>query len=91
MALSIETHVAPDAGMINVQGILTAHDDSDKLNDWVVDGVTYPADPAIEVGKNAQSPKLGQLVMLNTYEANGVQYITSIQAPHYLFQPLVLR
>ena len=89
LALSIETHVAPDAGLINVQGTLTAHDSSDKVNDWVVDGVTYAADSAIEVGKNAQAPKVGQWVMLNAYEINDVQYVTSIQAPYYLFHPLI--
>jgi hypothetical protein len=89
LALSIETHVAPDAGLINVRGTLTSHDYSDKVNDWVVDGVTYAADSAIEVGKNKQAPKVGEWVMLNAYEINNVQYVTSIQAPYYLFQPML--
>ena len=89
LALSVETHVAPGAGMVNVQGILTSHDSSDKLNDWVVDGVPYVADSAIDVGKKAQEPKVGELVVLNAYEVNGVQYVTSIQAPYYLFQPMI--
>jgi hypothetical protein len=89
LALSVETHVAPGAGMMNVQGILTSHDSSDQLNDWVVDGVPYVADSAIDVGKKAQEPKVGELVVLNVYEVNGVQYVTSIQAPYYLFQPMI--
>lgn len=88
-ALTIETHVAPGAGLINVQGTLTSHDSSDNVNDWVVDGVTYAADSAIDVGKNYQSPQVGELVMLNNYESIGVLYATSIQAPYYLFQPLI--
>lgn len=88
-ALTIETHVAPGAGLTNVQGTLTSHDSSDNVNDWVVDGVPYAADSAIEVGKNDQSPQVGKWVMLNTYEISGVQYVTSIQAPYYLFQPLI--
>jgi len=89
LALTIETHVAPGAGLTNVQGTLTSHDSSDKVNDWVVDRVPYAADSAINVGKNDQSPQVGELVMLNTYEINGVQFVTTIQAPYYLFQPLI--
>jgi hypothetical protein len=90
LALTIETHVEPGAGLIEVQGILTSHDSSDVLNDWVVDGLTYAADSAIEVGINGQDPKVGEKVLLNTYEINGVQYVTSVQAPYALFQPMIL-
>jgi len=89
LPLTIETHVAPGAGLINLQGTLTSHDSSDEVNDWVVDGVPYAADSVINVGKNDQSPQVGEWVMLNTYEINGGQYVTSIQAPYYLFQPLI--
>jgi Domain of unknown function (DUF5666) len=91
IALSIETHVAPDAGLDEVFGVLEAHDSGDDWSDWVVNGVTYTADPAIEVGAAERAPVVGRLVRLNTYRVNGVAYVTSASSAFQVFLPAISR
>ena len=88
VATKIETHVAPNAGHTTVVGILNSHDNNDDWNDWVVDGVTYQADPVIEVGSGLQAPQVGQVVRLNSYANNGVQYATAVTAAQQAFLPI---
>jgi hypothetical protein len=91
IALSIETHVAPDAGRDEIVGVLEAHDSHDDWSAWVVNGVTYAADPAIEVGTAGQSPVVGQPVRLNTYRVNGVAYVTSASRAFQVFLPAIFQ
>ncbi len=91
LATSIETHVAPGAGTTTVFGLLTAHDDSDDWNDWVVDGVTYKADPVIETGTGEQAPQVGKTAMFNAYQVNGVWYVTTAVLAHSIFLPVITR
>jgi len=91
MAYKISSHVAPGAGKINLKGSLSSHENQDKLNDWVVDSNTYQADSAIEVGAGTLKPVVGNIVFLNAYEVNGVQYVTSIQSPYMTFMPMAIR
>ena len=87
-ALSIETEVAPGAGRDDVIGTLQAHDPSDDYAPWVVNGITYAAAPAIEVG----AVTVGQRVQLNTYrDSNGVLFVTSVQQVHQVFLPMIWR
>jgi hypothetical protein len=99
-ALSIETHVAPGAGRDNVIGVLQAHDMSDDWSPWVVNGVTYQSDPAINVQESGQmmlmgqgpGVAVGQLVHLNFYRsADGTPYATSVTPVHQVFLPIAFR
>jgi hypothetical protein len=90
LALGIETHVAPGAGRQDVLGVLQAHNMNDDWSPWVVNGVTYQADPAIQV--NGTNLQIGQMVRLNVYHAaDGTPYVTLISTPHQVFLPLVMR
>ncbi|MGB0386754.1 MAG: DUF5666 domain-containing protein [Ardenticatenaceae bacterium] len=93
IAKSIETHVAPGNGMQTGQGTLQSHDANDDWKDWVIQGVTYKADPAIEVGSGEQAPQVGESVSFNSYENNGARYLTSVNRTqqHLLFLPAVTR
>jgi hypothetical protein len=87
-ALSIETEVAPGAGRHDLFGRLEAHDSNDDAAPWVVNGVTYAAAPAIQVGAVA----VGQQVQLNTYrDSNGTLFVTSVQQAHQTFLPMIQR
>jgi hypothetical protein len=99
-ALSIETHVAPHAGLDDVIGVLQAHDMNDDWSDWKVNGVTYKADPAIEVEDSGQAMAtgqgpavaVGQMVHLNFYRgADGTPYATSASSIRQIFLPVVFR
>ncbi len=100
LALSIETHVAPHAGLGNVIGVLEAHDMNDDWSNWQVNGVIYKADPAIEVIESngtmatGASPAVavGQAVYLNFYRrADGTPYATFVSSVHQVFLPIVSR
>lgn len=104
IALSIETHVAPGAGRDDVIGILEAHDLNDDHAPWVVGGITYTADSAIEVEHggsggglamaSAAGPAIavGQRVELNTYRSStGVLFVTLVKQVHQVFLPVVMR
>lgn len=87
----IETHVASGAGSDTSSGMLDAHDGSDDWNDWVVDGTALTADPVIEVGVDMQSPLVGNPVIFNSYQKNGIRYVTSISFANQMFLPLISR
>ncbi len=91
VASSIKTHVAPNSGLDRQMGHLTDYDTNDEWNDWVVDGLIYRADPAIEVGTESQAPQIGQFVVINSYESDGSRYITSATAAQQLFLPAITR
>jgi len=100
LALSIETHVAPGAGRDDVIGALEAHDVNDDWSDWVVNGVTYKADPAIEVKGFSHTIAMGQgpmlaveqKVRLNFYRsADGVAYVTSASRAFQVFLPAIFQ
>ncbi|MFQ5611732.1 MAG: DUF5666 domain-containing protein [Anaerolineae bacterium] len=91
-ALSIETHVAPSAGLNMLVGTLQSHDSNDDWTDWVVDGVTYKADPAIEVGASGQMPVAGEPVLLSTYRGlDGSAYVTSAALAQQVFLPAIFQ
>jgi hypothetical protein len=91
-AISIETHVAPNAGLRTIVGTLGAHTSSDDWADWMVDGVAYTADHAIEVGSGIHSPVVNRSVWLNIYRgSDGTIYVTSATLAHQTFLPVVLR
>ncbi len=91
LVTKIETHVAPGAGATTRIGVLDAHDSSNDWDDWVVGGVTYTTDPAIEVGAGNQFPQVGQMVHINVYENAGTQYVTTVARARQLFLPVVLK
>lgn len=92
IALSIETHVAPNHGMVNVFGVLQAHDSSDDWSSWRVNGVTYQSDLAIQVDTSGRAPVIGEPVVLNTYrDSNGVAFVTSARQPYRAFMPIVFQ
>ncbi|VAW35418.1 hypothetical protein MNBD_CHLOROFLEXI01-4313 [hydrothermal vent metagenome] len=88
-ATKIETHVAPNSGSDFVVGELESHDGADDWNEWVVDGETIMADPIIQVGNGNQTPQVGQRVMLNTYQVNGVRFATTANFANQTFIPIV--
>jgi hypothetical protein len=71
IALSVETHVAPGAGRDTVPGILEAHDSNDDWASWRVNGITYAADPAIEVNISGQTQVTDQATRLNRTASAG--------------------
>lgn len=77
LALEIETHVAPDAGLGTTIGKLESHDGNDDWSDWVIDGSTYKSDPVIEVNTGELAPQVGDWVAINVYEKTGTQFATS--------------
>ncbi|MCP4425911.1 MAG: hypothetical protein GY803_15570 [Chloroflexi bacterium] len=91
LAVSIETHVAPDAGTTTIAGTLGARDGSDDQNPWPVDGVTYQPTPGIDVSIGGQAPVSGEPVILNSYQLNGVQYVTSASFAEQAFLPIIQR
>ena len=97
IATHIETHVAPGEGRIQAVGALEGRP-SDDTGTWVVGGVSYTGDDAIEIelehaGSTAQAaPAAGLLVMVNSYQASdGTRYATSITVAHQIFLPVVRR
>ena len=92
LANEIETHVAPNHGMYDRIGILMDFDANDKWGDWLIDGITYKADPVIEVADGDGAPQLGQPVVFNTYEYAGVQYMTAVAlSQNTIFLPMMIR
>jgi len=91
VASSIKTHVAPNSGLDRQMGLLTDYDTNDEWNDWVIDGLIYRANPAIEVGTESQAPQIGQFVVINSYQSDGSRYITSASAAQQLFLPAITR
>ena len=96
IATHIETHVAPGEGRIRAVGALESRP-SDDTGTWVVGGVSYKGDDAIEIelergGNTVQAaPAAGPLlVMVNSYQASdGTQYATSITAARQIFLPVL--
>lgn len=92
LATKIETHVEPDHGVATVVGTLESFDSTDDWGNWVIDGVTYQADPAIEVGSGTRAPQVGRLVWVNTYEQAGMPVITSVSGPGFmLLLPILVK
>lgn len=90
-AIEIETHVAPQTGTSLSVGVLDAHDGTDDWNAWVIDGVTYQADPTIDVGIGSQAPAVNDLVLLNSYDDNGTAYVTAVRRATQQFLPMIQR
>ncbi len=96
-ALSIETHVEPGSGRTSVAGTLDSRP-TDDWGDWVVDGVTYKSDPAIEVDDTVATsslstmaaPVLGETVLLNTYSSGGDTFVTYAAAGKLVYLPIIL-
>lgn len=91
IARNIETHVSPNGGLNTHLGTLESYDPSDEWQDWVIDGITYRADPAIDVGTGNQAPEVGQKIFVNSYESSGTRYLTSANRAQSLFLPTVQR
>ncbi|RME43010.1 MAG: hypothetical protein D6796_13630 [Caldilineae bacterium] len=96
-ATSIETHLSTGADQNIVTGDLEAHDVTDDWSDWTVDGVTYKADPAIEVDPDIHNLTLRTAatpqVILRTYRSlDGITYVTVAHlVKSQLFLPIILR
>ena len=94
VAVKIETHVAPQAGLGSGSGRLDDRP-SDDWGQWTINGVTYQGDRAIEV--NLRSPAaLGAAttknVMVNYYVLDGARYATFvIELPNRVFMPITQR
>jgi hypothetical protein len=98
IATQIETHVAPGEGRLQTVGALESRP-SDDTGTWVVSGVSFKGDDAIEIELEIQSiraqvgPAAGTLrVLVNSYQASdGTPYATSIQAARQVFLAAVQR
>lgn len=98
VAVKIETHVAPQAGMGNSGGSLDTRP-SDDWGTWVVGGQTYQGDHAMEVkiGDGSGSPlrapsASASMVIVNYYIADGVRYVTSVrQLAQRVMLPIVVK
>ena len=87
-ALAIETHVAPGDGRNASVGSLDTRP-TDDTGTWVVNGVTYQGDSAMNVSLPAATTSK---VLITSYRGlNGVQYITSIAAVQQVYLPSVMR
>ncbi len=94
-ALSIETHVAPGDGRNVSVGSLDTRP-TDDTGTWVVNGVTYQGDSAMDVSLTPNTLNSLQAatnkVLITSYRGlNGVQYITSIAAVQQVYLPSVTR
>jgi hypothetical protein len=88
VALEIETHVAPDAGLQGDFGLLNNFDDTDAWQNWVISGQTYQADPALDIDRQ---PQVNGRVFYRSYTAlDGQQYLSSITATTDNFLPLLV-
>jgi len=98
-AAGIKTHVAPGSGQNIIAGILDGLPD-DEWDDWVVDGKTYTAAPAISVGKSpgalsttgmraSAAPLQGEYVIITSYRSNGVDYIITADRGLPTYLPLI--
>ncbi len=90
-ATEINTHVAPGFGWFHHFGHLERIDAAnapDALDRWTIDGVTYLADPGMELGANL---KVGSLVYVNAYESNGSKYATQLILASASFLPVIQR
>jgi hypothetical protein len=98
IATHIETHVAPGDGRSTAVGALASRP-SDDTGTWIVGGVSYKGDDAIEIelelqNSAAQAATVAAplLVMVNSYQASdGTRYATAITAVRQVFLPLVQR
>jgi hypothetical protein len=91
VANSIRAHVSPGNGMGTRFGQLTAFDANDEGNEWVSGGVSYRGDPAMDIASGARAPRLGDTVAFNSYEQDGMRYLTEVSAAMQLFLPNVKR
>lgn len=88
VALEIETHVAPNAGLQGNFGLLDSFDDSDAWQAWVINGQTYQADPALDIDRQ---PQANGRVFYRSYTAlDGQRYLSSVTATADNFLPLVV-
>lgn len=98
IAVKIETHVAPQAGLGNSGGSLDTRP-SDDWGAWVINGQTYQGDHAMEVklgdvsGNPLRAPSaITSTVIVNYYIADGVRYATSVrQLTQHIMMPLVVK
>lgn len=102
IATAIETHVAPGAGLVTRTGPLESRP-SDDTGIWVIGGVSYHGDRAIEVELERESEHEGEhraiqnvpaatstQVVVNSYQASdGALYATSVTAVRQIFLPIV--
>jgi len=96
IATHIETHVAPGDGRARAVGTL-ANRPSDDTGTWVVGGVSYKGDDAIEIELEIEHHAALSalvagplLVMVNSYQASdGTVYATSITAVYQVFLPMI--
>lgn len=96
-AVSISTHVAPHAGRNIIRGRLDQRP-GDDTGEWLIDGVSYRGDAAIDINLNDEAlqqgvaPTAEQAVLAVFYEEeDGTRYIVSISAPYQVYLPMVRR
>lgn len=103
IATKIDSHTAPRTGDENGVGILGQRPTDDR-GTWMIDGVTYQGDAAIEVNLKTSTPLLQkvapnlqssenamQQVLFNAYQLNGVRYITYITNIKQVYTPMLRR
>ena len=98
IATRIETHVAPGEGRNRAIGTLQSRP-SDDTGTWIIGGVSYTGDDAIEIelvhqSSTAQADLAADplLVMMNSYQASdGTLYVTTVRVARQVFLPAVQR
>jgi thermitase len=97
VATHIETHIAPGKGPKTTVGTLTTRP-SDAWGTWVIGGVSYLGDHAIQVDlantvsapNSPDVPEVNRLVLVNYYTAGNQRFATWVyELPSKVFLPLV--
>ena len=103
IATKIDSHIAPRTGDENGVGILGQRPTDDR-GMWMINGVTYQGDAAIEVNLKASTPLLQKIapnlqssenatqqVLFTAYQLNGVRYITYSARSKQVYTPMLKR
>jgi hypothetical protein len=87
--MRVKTHVAPGAGRTTSAGTLQSVSADGQT--WQIDGQSYTADPAAEIGRGNRAPTVGGIVYYNSYATAGTDYLTQAVAGSQIFLPVVVR
>lgn len=87
--MRVKTHVAPGAGRTTSAGTLQSVSADGQT--WQINGQSYTADPAAEIGRGNRAPQVGGVVYFNSYATAGTAYLTQATAGSQIFLPVVVR